>query len=131
MSYIYSYKAGTISLKRARVYAFKDLEKYANCFYDIFDAGIITREEARPYAFKHLEHYPGYVEGYFNVGIITRREARPFALKALGSRPTAFSDDFRAKVLSKYNNPVLDQMERDGIDVESMIDPDLKFLLDS
>jgi len=131
MSYIDSYEAGEISLEEARGYALKHLEKDPYYIKDYFFDGIITREEARPIALKQLEEYPHWVGYYyFYVGIITLEEARPFALKVLANHPDAFDDDFRAKVLNVYNDNYLNQLRKAGVNVESLIDPDLRFLLD-
>jgi len=136
MKFVESYKAGRISLKRARVYALKVLEdspweypRYVDVF---FKAGIITLEEARSYAFKYLKCYQrDDVDVFFKAGIITRQEAKPYALKVLEYNPKAFTPEFRELVTKDYSSPVLNQLQRDGVDIETMIDPELRHLLDS
>jgi len=161
MKFVESYKAGRISLDDARRYALKVLENYPQDVdyyltegiitleearpialkvlernpwrvFHFFKAGIITREEAKPIAFKILENRPEWVDYIFKAGIITQDEARPYALEALENNPKAFTPDFRELVnFKKYSSPVLNQLDREGVDVESMIDPELRHLLDS
>jgi len=131
MKFIESYKAGRISLEDARERALKHLENWPGYVVYSFTAGIITLEEARPIAFKVLERYPRWVDDFFTAGIITRQEAKPYALKCLKEDPKAFTQEFRDLVTKKYSSHVLNQLERDGVDVDAMIDPELRHLLDS
>ena len=128
---IQSYQAGRISLKQARGYAKVMLERWPGGVWDLFKAGIITLEEARPIALKFLENNPGWVDDFFKAGIITLEEAKPYALKHLKRNPTAFTPEFCELITKKYASPVLNQLDREGVDVDAMIDPELRHLLDS
>jgi len=130
---IQSYQAGRISLKQARGYAKVMLERWPGGVWDLFKAGIITLEEARPIVLEVLKDgwTPGAIEDFFKAGIITLREAKPYALKHLKRNPTAFTPEFCELITKKYASPVLNQLDREGVDVDAMIDPELRHLLDS
>ena len=122
---------GEISPQQAKEFALAQLETLPSHVVDYFSSGIITQEEALAYAIKGLEQDPGRAETYEKVKLLTLKQVRPYALKAV-SAGRGFSLSFLTRVQKPFGNDnYLNQLVKDGVDIDAMIDPDLKHLLDS
>lgn len=146
------YPAGIITLEEAQEAAFRALQQDGRMIAKFVRVGIVTPEDAKPHVLTYLENNPKASPLVFlKVGLVTIEDIKPFLEKNPGlieplvkaglipihevmgmamANRDAYSFEFQNKLESPYQDPLLKQLHDSGLDVASMIDDDLKFLLD-
>ena len=94
--------------------------------------GAITSEEAAKYTLRHIKRYPNDCPYAYDLKLLTMFQIRPIALKHIARRKEyPFSPLFRQALENPYPSDALNALAKSGVDVETMIDPELRHLLDS
>lgn len=125
------FRSGHLTREEARAYALKQLQTHPSNLLEYFKNNIISKEEATQPALATLEQTPLLAEAYFRAGILKLFQVRKYALKAIEQRHHYFTADFQEQIRKPFGGDhYLNQLVKDGVDLQEVIDDDLKFLLE-